>query len=48
MVWTGECAAAAAGVLRAMTLRFSTLEEGRDTLARMFEAPSELVRVGVA
>jgi hypothetical protein len=39
MVRTGMCEAAAAGVDRAITLRFCTLAEGFATLPCMFDAP---------
>jgi len=42
------CEVPAAGVVRAMTLRFSTLLDGRATLPRAFAAPSALVRVGAS
>jgi hypothetical protein len=48
MVRAGECEAAAAGVPRAITLRFATLEEGVATCPPIFAAPSELARVGEA
>lgn len=48
IVRAGECTAAAAGVLRAMTLRLSTPREGVATCVPIFAAPSELARVGVA
>lgn len=47
MVRYAECEAAAAGAVRATTLRFSMLRDGVATLC-MFAAPSALARVGVA
>ena len=41
-------AAAAAGVVRATTLRFCTLADGRETFAPKCEAPRELALFGVA
>ena len=48
MVRTGMCAAAAAGVERATTLRFCTLEEGVATRPCEFDAPKKLERFGDA
>ncbi len=48
IVRDGECDAAAAGVVRAITLRFATLEEGVATCLPIFAAPSELARAGEA
>jgi hypothetical protein len=48
MVRAGECAAAAAGVLRAITLRFCTRAEGVAMRPFRFAAPNELVREGAA
>lgn len=48
MVRTAECDAAAAGLVRAITLRFSTPRDGVATLPRIFAAPRALARVGVA
>lgn len=47
-VRTGMCEAAAAGVERATTLRFCTLEEGVATRPCEFEAPKKLERFGDA
>lgn len=48
IVRTEECEAAAAGVVRAITLRFSTFLEGVATFPRMLAEPRALARVGVA
>jgi hypothetical protein len=48
IVCTAECDAAAAGVLRAVTLRFSTRADGVATWLPMFAVPRELARVGEA
>jgi hypothetical protein len=47
-VRTFSCAAAADGVVRAITLRFCTLAEGRATLLWALAAPNALEREGVA
>ena len=46
-VCTRECAAAAAGVVRAITERFSVALDGRATPEWKFEAPSELCGAGL-
>jgi len=46
IVCTRECAAAAAGVVRAITERFSVALDGRATPEWKFEAPSELCGAG--
>jgi hypothetical protein len=48
IVCTAECDAAAAGVLRAVTLLLSTREDGVATWLPKFAAPKELARVGEA
>lgn len=48
IVWNAEWDAPAAGVLRAITLRFCTLEDGVATCPLMLCAPKELLRVGAA
>jgi hypothetical protein len=46
IVWTGVCEAPAAGVVRAITERFSTELGGRLTLPLALAAPSALCLVG--